>query len=41
MEETRYADAFIYVPTVREIVRIAEGNGMNLQYALFGEEVFG
>lgn len=24
MEETRYADAFIYVPSVREIVRIAE-----------------
>ena len=30
MEETRYADAFIYVPSVREIVRIAEGNGTNL-----------
>lgn len=30
MEETRYADVFIYVPSVREIVRIAEGNGTNL-----------
>ncbi len=30
MEETRYADTFIYVPSVREIVRIAEGNGTNL-----------
>lgn len=25
MEEKRYADVFIYVPAVREIVRIAEG----------------
>lgn len=73
MEETRYADTFIYVPSVREIVMIAEGNRTNLldedeaegyvdyiyydqhelscidagcadaiiQYALFGEEVFG
>lgn len=30
MEETRYGDVFIYVPSVREIVRIAEGNGTNL-----------
>lgn len=30
MEEKRYADVFIYVPAVREIVRIAEGNGTNL-----------
>ena len=30
MEYTRYADVFIYVPSVREIVRIAEGNGTNL-----------
>ncbi|MDB8718874.1 hypothetical protein [Mediterraneibacter gnavus] len=30
MEETKYADVFIYVPSVREIVRVAEGNGMNL-----------
>ena len=30
MEETRYADTFIYVPSVREIVRIAKGNGTNL-----------
>lgn len=38
MEETRYADVFIYVPSVREIVRIAEGNGTNL---LDEEEVKG
>ena len=30
MEETRYADTFIYVPSVREIVMIAEGNRTNL-----------
>ena len=27
-----YADIFIFVPEMRQIVRIAEGNGMNLLY---------
>ena len=30
MEERRYEDVFIYVPSVGQILRIAEGNGMNL-----------
>lgn len=30
MGEGRYEDVFIYVPSVRQILRIAEGNGMNL-----------
>lgn len=30
MEGKRYADTFIYVPSVREIVMIAEGNRTNL-----------
>lgn len=30
MEERRYEDVFIYVPSVGYILRIAEGNGMNL-----------
>lgn len=30
MEERRYEDVFIYVPSVEQILRIAEGNGMNL-----------
>ncbi len=30
MGERRYEDVFIYVPSVRQILRIAEGDGMNL-----------
>ena len=30
MGERRYEDVFIYVPSVGQILRIAEGNGMNL-----------
>lgn len=30
MGERRYEDVFIYVPLARQILRIAEGNGMNL-----------
>ena len=30
MNDTRYADVFIYVPSANQILRIGEGGGTNL-----------